>query len=562
MGDGKKVNGGQILVECLLTHGVKQIFGVPGESYLAALDSLYDCNDIQFNICRQEGGAAMMAEAYGKLTDQPGICMVSRGPGATNASAGVHIASQDSTPMILFIGQVGRFQEEREAYQEVDFRQMFGQICKWVAQINNVRRIPEFISRAFFTATSGRPGPVVLSLPEDMLEEELYDGQNRVSSPYRTPYTGPSREALSELQVALAKAKKPVMLIGGGGWNYQARADVQQFAEKWDMPVAVSLRCQDYFNNDHPCYIGELGVGVNPALFQRVKESDTLLVVGPRLGDMTTSGYTMLRVPNPEQHLIHVHSSAEELGRVYVPNLAINSSVRLMAANLELLVPPAEICWNKWRQDARSDYEKWNAPQQVPGELQMADMIHWFSTQLDPQDIVCTGAGNYANWVYRFHRYRGYFSQLAPTSGTMGYSIPAAVTAKLINPNKRVIAFAGDGCFMMHGQELATAAQYGLNIVVIIINNNIYGTIRMHQELAYPDRVIGTRLKNPDFCKLIEAYGGKGYLVEKTAQFKEAVTDAFRQQCLTLIEVRLDEELIAPLKTIGEIKGKTRMKKD
>ncbi len=545
-------NGGQILIEALKTHGADHAFCVPGESYLAVLDALYDAPEIALTVCRQEGGAAMMADAYGKLTGRPGICFVTRGPGATNASPGVHIAFQDSTPMILFIGQVGREMAEREAFQEIDFRRMFGQMAKWVAQIDQAARIPEFVARAFATATSGRPGPVVLALPEDMLRE-------RAAAPraehYHVAHGHPGPGDMKRLATLLAEAERPFVMLGGGGWDLDAVARVQGFAEAWNLPVGASFRCQDYFDNAHDNYVGDVGIGVNAKLAERVRSADLLLVLGARLGEITTNGYTLVDIPQPRQTLVHVHPGAEELGRVYRPALAINAGIGAFAAAAADLRPAKSPVWDALTRQARADYLAWTEPPAAAGELDMAQVVASLREHLPPEAIICNGAGNYTAWVHRYYRYRRYRTQLAPTSGSMGYGTPAAVAAKRLYPDRPVVAFAGDGCFLMNGQELATAVQYGLGIVVVVVNNGMYGTIRMHQERHYPGRVSGTDLKNPDFAKLAESYGAYGEVVTRTDGFAPAFERALAAGRPALIELRVDPEAITPRQSLSEIRA-------
>ena len=507
-------SGGQILVEALEVHGAKHAFCVPGESYLAVLDALYD-SSIETTVCRQEGGAAMMADAYGRITGEPGICFVTRGPGATNASAGVHIAQQDSTPMILFIGQVGRSMVDREAFQEIDYRRMYGQLAKWVAQIDDASRIPEYLSRAYYTATSGRPGPVVLALPEDMLRDRV---EVRDYQPYQRVEAHPGAQDMAALADKLSAAERPLVITGGGGWTEQAVRDLQNFAEAWDLPISVSFRCADRMDNRHANYAGDVGIGINPALAQRVKDSDCLVVLGARLGEMTSGGYSLFDIPKPKQPMIHIYPGAEELGRVYQPDLAIHAGMPAACAALAALPAPKSAPWSDQTRQARADYEAWTTPPQVAGPVQMGEIIGWLRERLPEDTFMCNGAGNYSAWPNRFYRYPVYPSQLAPTSGSMGYSVPSAVAAKRICPDRPVVAFAGDGCFLMHGQEMATAAQYGLPVIVIVVNNGMYGTIRAHQERDYPGRVSGTHLDNPNFAKLGEAYGGLGFQVTKTEE--------------------------------------------
>ena len=553
---GNLRSGGQILVDQLRIHGADMAFGVPGESYLAVLDALHDAPEIRFLVCRQEGGAAMMADAYGKLTGRPGLCFVTRGPGATSASAGVHIAFQDSTPMILFIGQVARGQLDREAFQEIDYRRMYGQLAKWVAQIDDPARLPEYVSRAYHTATAGRPGPVVLALPEDMLTERVAAED---AGPYRPVVTHPGPEQMAALRERLARAERPFVLLGGGGWTATACADIQAFAEASGLPVGAAFRCQDYFDNAHPNYVGDVGIGLNPKLGRRIRESDLLLVTGARLGEMTTGGYSLIDIPRPRQSLIHVHAGAEELGRVYQPELAINATPPAFAAAARALAPIADPPWAEWTRAARADYEENIRPTRGPGPVQMAEIVAWLRGRLPPEAIVTNGAGNYTAWVHRFHQYRRYRTQLAPTSGSMGYGLPAAVAAKAVRPAQPVICFAGDGCFLMHGQELATAVQYGLGIVVIVVNNGMYGTIRMHQEREYPGRVSSTGLTNPDFAAYARAFGAGGEAVERTEDFAPAFERAFERAMAaggpSLIELRLDPEAITPRSSLSEIRA-------
>ena len=542
--------GGQVLVDTLVTHGADHVFCVPGESYLAVLDAFHD-SPLNITVCRQEGGAAMMADAYGKLTGRPGICFVTRGPGATNASAGVHIAFQDSSPMILFIGQVGRDMIDREAFQEIDYRRMFGQMAKWVAQIDDASRIAEYVTRAFYTATSGRPGPVVLALPEDMLCDLVAPASVDRFTPV---VTHPGAADMAQVNELLAGAQRPFVLVGGGGWSADAAANMAQFAERWEMGVAVSFRAQDYFDNNHPNYIGDVGIGVNPKLAARVDEADVLLVLGARLGEMTTGGYTLIDIPRPKQKLIHVYPGAEELGRVYQPHLAINAGMAPVTAALAALKPPAARPWLSRTLQARADYLSWTEPPATRGDVQMGQIIGWLRSHLPEDAILCNGAGNYASWPNRFYRYRQFRTLLGPTSGSMGYGTPAAVAAKRLHPQRTVIAFAGDGCFMMNGQEFATAIQYDLPIIVIVVNNGIYGTIRMHQEREYPGRISATDLVNPDFAALAKAYGGHGEVVRETKDFVPAFERAQASGKPSIIEIRLDADVITPNTTLSAIR--------
>lgn len=544
--------GGQVLIDALATNGVDRIFCVPGESYLAALDAMYDHPDIDVHVTRNEGGASYMADAYGKLTGRPGICFVTRGPGATNASCGLHVASQDSTPMILFIGQIAREDTDREAFQEIDYRRMFGQVAKWVAQIEDADRIPEYVNRAFTTAMSGRPGPVVLVLPEDMLTD-LTAAKDLPKAPVLV--TEPGSEAVERALDVLAHAERPLVVVGGSGWSETARKNLEQFATNWDVPVATSFRCQDFFDNTHPNYAGDLGIGISPGLTERMKNADVLLVIGARLGEMTTRSYTLVNIPQPQQKLIHVHASAEELGSVYYPTVAVHASPSAFAAAIANITPKSTPTWSAHREQARDDFTQWNAPITVSGDVQMAQIMEWLNTQLPDNAIICNGAGNYTGWVHRFFRFRRFRTQLAPTNGAMGYGVPAAIGAKLVHPDRPVIAFAGDGCFMMNGQELATAMQYGSNVIVIVVNNGMFGTIRMHQERNYPARVISTDLQNPDFVALAQSYGAYGELVTKTDEFAGAFQRAREAGRPALIEIQIDKEVISHNTTLSALRG-------
>ncbi len=545
-------SGGQILVDQLKIHGVDLAFCVPGESYLAVLDALYEArNTIRLITCRQEGGASNMAEAYGKLTGRPGICFVTRGPGATNASIGVHTALQDSTPMILFVGQVAGDQVEREAFQEVDYRRMFGPLAKWVAQIDDARRIPELVSQAFHRAVAGRPGPVVIALPEDMLTTVV---ETPDAGPYKTVRPHPGPADMARLRDMLASSARPFVILGGGGWSAEAVADIRAFIEANDLPVGCSFRCQDLFDNRHANYAGDVGIGINPALAKRIKESDLLLVIGARLGEMTTSGYTLVALPVPEQPLVHVHAGAEELGRVYQATLPINAGMAAFAAAARALTPVASAAWKQEREAARADYLAYIRPPQVPGAVQMGEIVAWLDANL-PEDVILTnGAGNYATWMHRFFQYRRFRSQLAPTSGAMGYGVPSAIAAKAVCPDRMVISWNGDGCYMMNGQELATAVQYSLPVIFVVVNNGMYGTIRMHQEREYPGRTVGTDLTNPDFAALARAYGALGETVTTTAEFMPAFQRAVAAGKPALIEIRLDPEALTPRASLSQIR--------
>jgi len=548
--------GAELLVDALSTNNVDMAFGVPGESYLAVLDALYASNGIDMITCRQEGGAAMMADAYGKLTGRPGICFVTRAPGATNASAGVHIAYQDSTPMILFIGQVARSMMDREAFQEIDYRRMFGEMSKWTAEINDPARVPEYISHAFHVALSGRPGPVVLALPEDMLCERAIPSE---ISPAAKIEAHPGTDDLAKFRDLLATAERPIAILGGSGWDERACAEFKGFAEANQLPVACAFRFQHLFDNSHDLYAGDVGIGINPKLRELVQGSDVVLALGPRLGEMTTGGYTLFDIPTPKQKLIHVHAGAEELGRVYQPTLAINSSPRAFTKALAEMGHVSTDSADR-AQQARTNYLAWTEPTASPGDVNLSEIMVWLRDNLPADAIVTNGAGNYSAWLHRFYRYRGFGSGLAPTSGSMGYGTPAAVAAKRVHPDRTVVAFAGDGCFLMNGQELATAVQFDIRVIIIVVNNSMFGTIRMHQEREYPDRVIATELKNPDFAALANAYGAHGEVVERTEDFAAAFGRALDAGKPALIELKTDAEAITPSTTLTAIRESAQSK--
>ncbi|MDN5928389.1 MAG: thiamine pyrophosphate-binding protein [Hyphomicrobiales bacterium] len=545
--------GGQLIVEALEANGVDRLYCVPGESYLAVLDALHD-SKIKTIVCRQEGGAAMMADTYGRLTGRPGICFVTRGPGATNASAGIHIARQDSIPMILFIGQIARKARDREAFQEVDYRAFYGSVAKWVTEIDDPARILELVTRAFATATSGRPGPVVIALPEDVLTEEAQAPAAQAFTPVETTLGQAEMAALEEL---LGNAKKPFAILGGTRWSEQAVGDFRKAAENWALPVGCSFRRQMLFDHLHPNFAGDVGIGPNPKLAQRIKESDVVLLVGGRLGEMPSSDYTLLKSPYPDQKLVHVHPDTSELGRVYRPTLAINASPIAFAAAFATRKPKAAPAWADDTAAMHQSYLQWSTPPETgPGPVLMGPIMKYLESVLPEDAVITNGAGNYATWIHRFYRFRRFGTQAAPTSGSMGFGTPAAVAAKQLHPNRLVIAFAGDGCFMMNGQEFATAVQYDVPIIVIVVNNGIYGTIRMHQEREYPGRVSGTKLNNPDFAALARAYGGHGETVERTEDFAPAFERARKAGKPTIIEIRLDPEAITPTRTLTDIREK------
>jgi len=551
---------GHLLVECLVAQGVTHAFGVPGESYLAVLDGFHAYREsIRFIINRQEGGAAYMAEAVGKLTGRPGVCFVTRGPGATNASIGVHTAFQDSTPMVLFVGDVACDQRDREAFQEVDYTHFFGPstrgMAKRVERIDDPDRIPEYVARAFATAVNGRPGPVVLVLPEDMLTKTT-SARPLARADAAPAWSDPG--ALRELREMLLAARKPFVIAGGSGWTPQAAQALQRFAENWKLPVGNAFRFQDTFDNHHPLYAGDVGIGINPKLAARIKDSDLLIAIGPRLGEMTTGGYTLIKPPKPAQKLVHIHASAEELNRVYQADLAINASMSAAARSLEVLTAPPEVPWQAWAEAAHADYEANLVPQPLPGDIDMPAIVASLQKHLPADAVLTNGAGNFASWVHRFFRHhglaKGHKTQLAPTVGSMGYGVPAGIAANLVS-GRTAFTIAGDGDFLMNGQELATAAQYGAKSIIVLLNNGMYGTIRMHQEREYPQNVYGTELANPDFVGLARAYGWEGVRITHTAEFEPALLAALERGQGTLIEVMLDPEVITTRGTLSAIRS-------
>ena len=537
--------GGRILVDALQINGVDTVYCVPGESYLPVLDALHDVPGIRTYVARHEGAAANMADAYGKLTGRPGICFVTRGPGATHASVGVHTASQDSTPMILFIGQVDTGFAEREAFQEVDYRRMFGGMAKWVTEIQDLTRIPEVLARAFSVATSGRPGPVVVALPEDVL---FASGVVQDAPPSRTAQSAPTASDMDAFRALLAQARRPLMVIGGTGWDPQACEDLQAFARACDIPVAAAFRRQDLFDNCAPNYVGQIGLGISPKLAQCVREADLVIAVGTRLSEVTSGGYTLVQSPVPHQTLVHVHADANELGRVYQATLPINSGMRNFAQALAAL-PALDVQWQSWTRTAREAYMAHSTatvPEIVPNGVDLSQVVAHLSEVLPADSIISNGAGNYTVWVHRFYRYRQSATELAPTSGAMGYGLPAAIAAKLQHPEREVVCFAGDGCFMMYPQELATAMQYGAAMIVIVVNNGMLGTIRMHQEREYPGRISGTDLRNPDFVALARSFGAYGETVERSEDFPAAFARARAAGVAAVLELRTDPRQITP----------------
>ena len=553
---------GHLLVECLVAQGVDIAFGVPGESYLAVLDGFHEYReDIKFVINRQEGGAAYMAEAYGKLTGRPGVCLVTRGPGATNASIGLHTAFQDSTPMVLLVGDVASHTRDRESFQEMDFSAFFGPatkgLAKRVERIDDASRIPEYIARAFATALHGRPGPVVLVLPEDMLTQQVEMTPLTAPLPQVEPLeTWMAPGALQEVRGHLLNAQKPMVIVGGNGWTPQAAQALQRFAENWKLPVANAFRFQDTFDNHHPQYAGDVGLAINPKLAKRIQESDLLLVVGARLGEITTGGYEMLKPPKLPQKLIHIMAGAEELQRVFFADLAIHASMNAAARSLETLHAPAELAYAAWTQACHQDYLSNLAPQSLPGPMDMAAVVKCLQHHLPSDAVLSNGAGNFASWLHRFYQYpglaKGLKNQLAPTNGSMGYGVPAGIAAALAT-KRLVVTLTGDGDFLMNGQELATAVQFGAKTIVILLNNGMYGTIRMHQEREFPTHVSGSQLQNPDFAALAKAYGYAGVKVRETAEFEPALLAALARPEGTLIEILLDPEVITTRGTLQSI---------
>lgn len=554
---------GHLLVECLIAQGVTHAFGVPGESYLAVLDGFHaHAGRIQFVTNRQEGGAAFMAEAQGKLTGRPGVCFVTRGPGATNASIGVHTAFQDSTPMVLFVGDVASDARDREAFQEVDYASFFGPstrgMAKRVERIDDARRIPEYVARAFTTAMNGRPGPVVLVLPEDMLTQTVEAQPLPRVEPVQA-WSDPG--SLRELRTLLLASQRPLVIAGGGGWTPQSAAALQRFAENWQLPVANAFRFQDTFDNYHALYAGDVGLGINPALARRVRESDLLVALGPRLGESTTGGYTLIEAPLPRQKLVHVHASAEELGRVYQPTLAINATMNAAARSLEVLTAPPEVPWSAWTQACHADYlaniDPANGGVVLPGTIDMPAIIHTLQRHLPADAVLTNGAGNFASWLHRFFRYhglvKGHKTQLAPTNGAMGYGVPAGIGAAILT-GRTAFTIAGDGDFLMNGQELATAVQHGARSIVLLLNNGSFGTIRMHQEREYPARESGSGLTNPDFCALARAYGYTAERITHTAEFEPALQRALAAPGGSVIEVMLDVDVITTRGTLSAIR--------
>ena len=562
------VMAGHLLVQCLIEQGTTHAFGVPGESYLAVLDGFAEHPDkIQFITCRHEGGAAFMAEAAGKLTGRPGVCLVTRGPGATNAAIGLHTAFQDSTPMLLLVGDVGSEMRDREAFQEMDFFSFFKPIAKRVERIDEASRIPEYIARAFATAMHGRPGPVVLILPEDMLTKYVDTKPLSRIEPVQS-WSDPG--ALRSLREMLLESERPLVIAGGGGWTVQAAQALQRFAENWQLPVANAFRFQDTFDNHHPLYAGDVGIGINPALAQRVKEADLLLVIGPRLGEMTTGGYTLIEAPVPKQKLVHIHSSAEELNRVYQADLAICATMNAAARSLEVLTAPISVAWSADSMTANQQYRQWIEPQSLPGllfddeggkegSINMPRIVKLLQKHLPEDAVLTNGAGNYASWMHRYFQHhglvKGFKTQVAPTSGSMGVGVPAGVAANILT-GRVAFTIAGDGDFLMTGQELSTATAHGAATIVLVLNNGTYGTIRMHQEREYPERISGSRIAGADFAQLARGYGYHGVRITHTDEFEAHLLGALtrlQDKQGTLIELIISPEVITTRGTLTAI---------
>jgi acetolactate synthase I/II/III large subunit len=548
-------SGGEILIDQLSIHGVRHAFCVPGESYLAALDAFYG-SDIQLTVCRHESTATIMAEAVGKITGRPGICFVTRGPGATNGSAGIHIARQDSSPMIMFVGQVGREMRDREAFQELDYRAVFGTMAKWATEIDDPSRIPEIVSRAFHTACNGRPGPVVIALPEDMLRDRVSVTDAAAFAPVEN---WPGADDINRLQKLLGEAKRPVVLIGGSRWTEQASAALMRFAERFALPVATTFRRGHLFDAMQRCYAGDFGIGPNPKLLARVKGADLVLLIGGRFGEMPSQSYSVFDIPEPQTKLVHVHPGAEELGRVYHAHLAINAAPTAFCAALENMQPPEEIAWRGESDTAHADYLAWGEKATpVPGAVNLGEIMVWLRENLPADAIVTQGAGNFSGWVHRFYRVRKFGGLVGATSGSMGYGLPAALAMQTLYRDRTVVCVAGDGDFLMTGQDFATAVQYELPVIVLVADNGIYGTIRMHQERDYPGRVIATNLRNPDFAAYALAFGGYGALVEKSADFPAAFASARASGKPSILHLKIDPEAITPTATLTGIRERSQ----
>lgn len=549
---GTNRTGGVAVVEALQKHGSDTAFCVPGESYLPILDALYDVSDsISLYTCRHESGASNMAEAYGKLTGKPGICMVTRGPGATNASIGIHTAMQDSTPLIMLVGQVATKDKGREAFQEVDFEAMFAPLAKWAVEVKTADEIPEIMAKAFHTALSGRKGPVVISFPEDVLSDAC---NTDTPEPLPIEEQAPSPEEMEKLKTLLQSAKRPLVILGGSGWTKKAVAEYRDFAEREGLATGCAFRYQDLLDPRSEVYVGDIGIGINPKLAERVKNADVILALGPRLGEMTTSGYTIIKPPKPDQTLIHVHAGGDELGLVYEAALHIHAGAAAFVRALKDISFGKKAAWAEGLKEDRKNYISWSTPNKNAGSVQVAEIYGYLRETLPDNAIFTNGAGNYTSWLHRFYHYRGFKTQVAPTSGAMGYGVPAAIAAKIVHPDRPVICTSGDGCFLMTGQELATAAQYNIPVIFLVFNNSMYGTIRMHQERDYPGRVSGTDLKNPDFAAFAESFGIKGKRVETNADFEAAFEAALKSNQPALIEIKVDKQAISPAASLSSLK--------
>ncbi len=546
----------EVLVDQLRIHGVQHVFCVPGESYLAVLDAFHD-SDLTVTVCRHDGSASMMAEAVGKVTGQPGVCFVTRGPGATNASHGIHIARQDSSPLVMFVGQVARDMREREAFQEVDYGAFFGPITKWAAEISDPARGPEIVSRAFHTAANGRPGPVVISIPEDMLVERIAVAD---APPFALIETSPGQAEMEKFAQMLGAARTPIMLLGGSRWSQAASEAIGRFAQKYSIPVCTTFRRGHLFDQTHPCYAGDVGIGPNPKLVARIKAADLVIVVGGRLGELPSQSYTLFDIPRPQVPFVHVHPGAEELGRVYSAHLPIHATPTAFAAALQDLTfsraPTGDA------KSARADYVEWTEKAtEQPGPVNFGAVMVWLRDNLPADAILCNGAGNYAAWIHRFFRFRRFGQHVAPASGSMGYGVPAAVAMKRLHPDRMVVCLAGDGDYLMNGQEFATAVQYNLPFTTIIVDNGMYGTIRMHQEREYPGRISATELRNPDFAAYARAFGGFGISVERTADFPAAFSEAQASGKPAIIRLAIDGDAITPATTLSKIRAKSLAEK-
>jgi len=542
----------EVLVDQLRVHDVRHVFCVPGESYLAVLDAFHD-SDLAVTVCRQEGGACMMAEAIGKATGRPGVVFVTRGPGATNASPGIHIARQDSTPLVMFVGQVARHMREREAFQELDYRAVFGSMTKWATEIDDPARVPEVVSLAFYTAANGRPGPVVVAIPEDMLVERIAVSD---APPFALIETAPGPAEMAKFAQLLAAARAPIMLLGGSRWSQEACDRVGRFAQKYTLPVCTTFRRGHLFDHIHPCYAGDLGIGPNPKLVERIKSADLVIMIGGRLGEIPSQGYTLFDIPRPQTPFVHVHPGAEELGRVYSPHLAIHATPTAFAAALERLefarLPAGDA------KTAHAAYLEWTEkPTEQPGGVNFGAVMVWLRENLPADAMLCNGAGNFAAWVHRFFRFRRFGQHVAPASGSMGYGVPAAVAMKRLYPERTIVCLAGDGDFLMNGQEFATAVQYDLPFTTIIVDNGMYGTIRMHQEREYPGRISASELRNPDFPAYARAFGGFGIAVERTEDFPAAFRQAQASGKPAIVRLVIDPEAITPATTLAKIRAKS-----